>query len=731
MSQYGNTRPIEGLVRRGMNQPIPDLTQPPPVAVPGLDVLAPAPSGLAGQVANVFEGAVGLTMAGARFANMMRERDALEQSRQDAYERQTRQDFQAVEEQFSKVRAGEAVQAWGVDREILLGQLDRGELPMPKDLTEQTLRGWAKDITTSRTSGQGEIYSDAYANAATNDLIAAVQRKASAVSAKDKAELTKTLAGAAASASGPDDLEKIRGQATALNLDWDQIMVAGAESAARQGTRAFAKFGNLLADEKYTIERRLLEQTAQQADYEAGRRLAEQKQEARANRADLLSGFDDEIAGMLYKSDTLGDYRKVEATVVAAMEHNPDLRSELFDTLNRVRGRIDQYADKQTRLQLNDALNANMQSQLTQAKALYVGGEGYKIPETTVATATVGDAVDQKNVPGFRRMVQDAAMSDPAVPFVDKLKMLAGDADKYEPFVNLIRAGSNVGEVTFDKEGKLIVPERTVSAIELYAEMRTHQPELALKYAGESAPFYEGVLELQREVGGDPRKAVAEYVRREQSVKADAIPYTDDKLRSDAKTIDGINNENYPLVAARIRSRYNKLQQSGTPAERARELSIKMTAGEVKVVNGHPMFVGDRQTPDGVYGSFTDTATAYIDYLKTKHKDVRAFDDPVEWDGVRMNMNQLTGVITLVNELNQPLNIPIQEREFRVDELLKYAENAKKEGVLTRSKMPKEMSKPIAEGALPWSRLPAEIFKGLQNSATDPTSPFIFGKPNK
>lgn len=221
-----------------MNQPIPDLTQPPPVAVPGLDVLAPAPSGLAGQVANVFEGAVGLTMAGARFANMMRERDQQEFEAQQRYNAQTEAQFRAIESEFTKTIEGKADAQARLDIPILLGKLDRGEIVPPSNMSREEQIKWANDITDSQTSGQSDIFKERYKQMVSDNLVTGLQTKANAIAAQDKADIVYSLQNRAITATA-DDLARIKVEAAAIDVkgaEFDsKIVVPIIQQAASTG----------------------------------------------------------------------------------------------------------------------------------------------------------------------------------------------------------------------------------------------------------------------------------------------------------------------------------------------------------------------------------------------------------------------------------------------------------------------------------------------------------------
>lgn len=723
-----------------MNQPIPDLTQPPPVAVPGLDVLAPAPSGLAGQVANVFEGAVGLTMAGARFANMMRERDQQEFEAQQDYQARTNKMFLDVaaeaEKQASEVFVGDAKKKWSVDRQVLSGQLQRGELPLPSDFKEETLKAWVKNTVQSRVGNGTGVYEQTYETLATDELLGMVQGAKASVLAKDQAEIVSSLASAAAIAPDAETLKRNVAQTMALTNMSERgatfaVVLPGAGEAASAGSANYETvFRPLLADKpEYALQLNALDLAWNKAKDEQAREAiriknAEQRDIELATQRDIKA-FYDVVNSDLAANATDENLTYQRATtwldkVRGTMARQPEKATELNALENQLKATVDSIDTKRQRIEVNKSHATQEESIMKSALSTYTSGNGWMVPDSAVTRVVLADgSVSERTVSGLRQKAQELAISS-AKTTEQKVALASGDENPYQPWKALFDVGTNAGDMQFTKDGKPVVNERSIAALSLYADVSAYNPEVARKHAGKNAEWYESVLEIMREpgIGNDPAKAISEQVRRSGLGTADVPAYTPENAKQDAQKIDGIDDSNYFEVAGVLRSTYTRLVRSGVSPERAREISVSMAGSQVQVVNGHTFFAGEHATPPGAYGSFKDTAEAYLDWLKQEHPNVRAFNEPVDWDSVRFSMNQKTGKITLVSEFNQPLDIPVSQREFNVTKLLALAAQAKKNGIVARASKPKEMRKyDNGPNSIPWSKVPGAAVVGLRDFA--------------
>lgn len=690
MSQYGNTRPIEGLVRRGMNQPIPDLTQPPPVAVPGLDVLAPAPSGLAGQVANVFEGAVGLTMAGARFAAMTRERDAQELQANLEQQRRDSEAFRKAEEAGSKVIQGEALQAWTVDKEIVLGQLGRGELSPPTDMKEETLRGWAKSVVDTRTSGREGIYADTYAAAATNELIAAVQQKAASVLAKDREVMSESLASAAAEAKSPADLQAAFTQGASLGIDQRTILMPAATFAARSGNDNYPTvFRPLLEKPEFALQRQMMDLAFEQAqDQKRQATLREQAQREQsvelADRKSLRS-FEDNIYAELSsvasdpakKEETV---RRWESVVNNTAARNENWATELQPLANRLAGMREGFDQQRLVEQVNQSHSTQLQAMVDRDVSAYLSGNAIEIPDSGVKTRVQlpDGTVSERDVAGYRKSIQETAVRY-APTLAEQVRILENDTIKYEPWQKMLAVGASAADSakfqTGDTKAETAISPNTVKGVQLYTSIAAFNQTLADKYAGENADFYRDVSKQMRVagVGSNINEAVQQVVLQRQNASGKALGLMDNEYKSIASDYDTRNSGEVAMFVNMESERQQRMlgKNKADAVDSAKEIA----KGQFVTINGFSTRTYNTQLPPGVYGSTDKTFSAVVGDIARRNN--------VESKDLAVRINPQDGTVLLWDfKTGLPsTSVPINDRVFTIDEVYKRANKIRLEEV--------------------------------------------------
>jgi len=701
MSQYGNTRPIEGLVRRGMNQPIPDLTQPPPVAVPGLDVLAPAPSGLAGQVANVFEGAVGLTMAGARFANMMRERDQQEFEAQQDYQARTNKMFLQVaaeaEKQASEVFVGDAKKKWSVDRQVLSGQLQRGELPLPSDFKEETLKAWVKNTVQSRVGNGTGVYEQTYETLATDELLGMVQGAKASVLAKDQAEIVSSLASAAAIAPDAETLKRNVAQTMALTNMSERgatfaVVLPGAGEAASAGSANYETvFRPLLADKpEYALQLNALDLAWNKAKDEQAREAiriknAEQRDIELATQRDIKAFYDVVNSDLAANATDENSRYQRAATwldkVRGTMERQPEKATELNGLQNQLESIVNSIDTKRERMQIEQTHASNMDSVLQSARNAYKAGNSWAIEDKATSRVQLSDgSVNEKSITGLRKMAQEAEFAS-AKTFNEQAALAQTDSLKYEPWTRLLDAAALQADaamfVSSDPTKQSAIAKTTIDGVSLYMSLAAYNPELANKYAGDNADFYQSVAQATRMtgIGNNVEAAVQHVVAQRKNSGGRAIEIGDRELAPIVSDVDTRNGMEYASYVAAEAERQQRVL--GKPKGEAVEAAQELAKSQWMKVNNFSVRTYGSVLPPGVYGSAEKTFEAVVSDIASKHG--------MKSEDVSLKIDPANGAVVLWDYANgtQAFKIPLEDRVIPIDAVYKRAKDVRLKEIST------------------------------------------------
>lgn len=759
MSSLSNNRPIESIVRRR----VPDiqrqgiqsqLVAPGVVAAPPSTVAATAISQafdilngagrVASQVIDLQTGADSIALSNERF-ELGRRRE------QDQRAEEARREQQRRDNETRDLALGSGRRAAIEQMPAFLRGFDSVQISSLEDIGPVVQTAIDARVPLKSPDGFSEGFGDALRQGAVTYLAGRFTQDEQAQRDEDVRDYQVRLLDPSSDVGVTLAEAKTRTKLSDSEL-FGSVVIPAARAAASQGSKELSRFDPLLADKVYTQERWILEKTAADADYQRDSRLATimdrervvlEREEGRAieQRRATLEGFDDAIALKLSRARTMEDARSIESFVTDAIEKNPDFAGELLPRLNSVRGELETFANNQMRQLGEQSLDTRANSLRGELSAIVASGNGYSlssITEPIVLSEQLpnGEVVTRSISPSeARTQAVNGAMESIATDWYtelrvgspnapeaeviaearrralpEQIKAAAGlDSAKYQPWESLLLAGANADSIVFNKDGLPQVPERSIQAVRQYASMKAVSPEIAAKYAGPGGDFYEGVLEQMKEpgIGNDVTKAIGEHVRISRMPKAYVQPLKPEDLKSMAEEIEGVTDENAHLVTPGLNSRYERYVRMGMSPDKARSRAVEIEKTRAVEINGSIMRPESRVLPPGVYGSFKKTAEAAIDLMKQRFPNARAGTDPVDWSKVSMAMDPATGKITLLSELLQPLDIPLDDQPQSVQDILSLGRRAKLDGVMQRSNRPREMTK---AGSIPWSAVPGKAF---------------------
>lgn len=774
MSRYG--RGIDPLRGSGVNRTI---------ATPGVTATTVFPdrtaADLLGVVGSGMQAAASTVdfLAGAEQIRIQRER-----ADRIAAER-ARAEFELANAQTQELQQGLGADAWNTLGPVIRQRAASGQLGVPDFQDLPATQEWAAsalDVAAAEAGLETEAARQAFIRAGAPRLIEEVQNQALRTAQADTEETYRAAVSGSLAEGGPGP-SLLRTTAEQLGLSerdaYSRLYYPAARIAAAQGSDAYAKFADLFADQKYSAERIELESVARRVDDERFRQLG-----AAADRLAILDeraqqqaweGFQDRFsadlanATRLDNTNTLADLRNIEQYLGNAMEKNPGWSSRLLAPLTATRERISNYVDQ---VQVQEAQQSVMRQQQVyndEATLAYLSGNGYAVgmngaefaastPDGRVVTAkqsanetrdaAMNGAVATIIGEELSRVAQDPSRSTPeqqqqaymaALPRL-AVQVFAGAPNKYQPIESLLQAGANVDAAAFTEGGG--VPTRSLEAVQHYLALERGSPDVAKKYAGDKADFYESIKYLMQQpgIGNDPAKAIQEHLRiRQSNIRVPELPARD--LKSSIENgIDDIDGNNYHLVAPSVSKRRDHFIRSGMAPDQALERAIEVEKSRVAVVNGVPIMAGSRILPPGPYNDFKKSAEAAIDYLRQRYPEVRSGTDPVNWDKVFLSMDQTSGKTVLVSELGLPVDLPPGDQINTLDDITTLAIRANRQGIIERANRPREMTK---SDGIPWSQVPGKfIFEALpaagrwwdnmaRNTRGQPSNlNMITGKPN-
>ena len=733
MSQLGYSRPVDGVVRRRMEQVLPDVAPLVGVAQPGLALTPPVvQNSTLSQIGDVLNAGLAATARGIEFQAAMQDRAERQRRQAEVEQMRTEAGMAQVEQQFARTREGEADMAAAQDIEVLVGQLERGEISPPQDLSPDSQQEWARSIADARSGGQGQIYEDRYRERVTPRLLGALQNRVEQTQSQDRQEFAESLVNRMAGAASESDIVTSLDEAARLGIPAGQqraMLIASAEAAASRGRKQLAPFARFIEDDSFTAHRWRLEATADAADERQWaregaeldriqRQVDREDADAARARASILEGFRDSFSLDISKAKTASDYESVRGRIGSAMEKNPDFADELLGDFQSASRMAEQFAEREavavaTQKNQQDVQRINM-SNVSAMRS----GNGYLVglQPITVETPSYGGDTIRTTLSGEQQRaiaiegaygtelgeqlaalgVTDMAQVTPTVRRQAELNALpplaagafAGATNKYQPIAAELQAGANVDAAAFT-DGQLSgVPERSIRAIETYDALKRGSPEVARKYAGDNTDFYESIKYLMQQpgIGNDPAKAIQEHLRiRKANIKVPELPARD--LQSEITSgIKDINNENYHIIAPSVSKRRNYFIRSGMMPNDALTKAVQVEKSRVAVINGVPLLAGARILPPGPYNDFKKSAEAAIDYLRQRNPEVRSGTDPVNWEKVSLQMDQESGKTVLVSELGLPVDLPPGDQINTLDDITALAIRRKRQGIMEATK---------------------------------------------
>jgi hypothetical protein len=429
----------------------------------------------------------------------------------------------------------------------------------------------------------------------------------------------------------------------------------------------------------------------------------------------MLEGFRDQFANQIAFAKDVGDFRRAETFVLDAIKNNPQLSDELVGMALQAKARIADFVEAEQLRIANDRIAGRVeQAAVASTRAIYAGAGwavenepievSEQLPNGQVITRKVSpnermaasmDAVAQQvyaeeydavaaGQPGVPEQVLQQQASRRAIPRM--AQMFGKVSQKYAPWESLLRAGTSVGEITITADGKTQVPPTAIEAVRVYESLKFGDPTTAAKYAGDNAAWYESVLEKKREpgIGNDTAKAIAAADLSRRLPRADVQELSASDIKRAAKGIDGIEDENYLEVTPIIRREYERMARTGTPPEVAKTRAVELAKSRVAVVNGRVVHAGNRILPPGPYGSFQKSAEAAIDFLAKQNPNVGSGDEALDWKKVRVSIDQNTGRVMLLNDLNQP--VEVKDAPASLEDLTALAIRSKQSEIIYESK---------------------------------------------
>jgi hypothetical protein len=654
-----------------MQQVLPDVSPLVGVSQPGLAVTPPVvQNNTLGQVSDALNAGLNATAQGIEFMASVQQREDFQRRQAEQDQLRTEAGMRQFEEQFNKVIEGDAARRWATDRAIVLGQIDRGELPMPESMDEQALRDWAGGIIGQRTSGAGELFQSAYSNLATNDLLYAVQTKAASVAAKDREEAVLSLANSAALSVDATELSAAVEQGRALGLGDREvaakIVLPAARLAAETGNENYEKvFRGELGDENTLVRNALdLEYSRARDQIEQGRiRLAAQQQrdieiadgkQVKAYYdlvyAELASVAGDEDATLETAQTWLGSTR-------ATMQSNTKFATELNPIQERLENMIDGIQAKREQRAIDAGLVADGQNQLNNAVAMYTAGMGYAVPGSVKASVQVGDRMETKEIPNFRRAAQEAAIAS-APNFAAQVQILEKDTMPYQPWQTLLQVGAH----------------------QLYTQLAAINPALADAHAGKHADLYRDAANVARisGMGNNPAGAIRQVLNQRQNATGYAFNLKEDDLLQAAQSVGG---NNPGVVASYINTEVMRIQRAtGKTPDSALEDVKKTLATQFKTINGYATRVYDQMLPPGAFGKPEKNFEAVINNVASTHK--------LEAKNLQVQIDPINGLVQIIDASTGmfPANVPPAEREMTIDGLYQRADKIRKDGIINKQK---------------------------------------------
>jgi tetratricopeptide (TPR) repeat protein len=239
VSQLGYSRPVDGVVRRRMERVLPDVAPLVGVAQPGLALTPPVvQNSTLSQIGDVLNAGLAATARGIEFQAAMQDRAERQRRQAEVEQMRTEAGMAQIEQQFTKTREGEADIAAAQDIQVLIGQLERGEIATPQDFSPESQQEWAQSIADARSGGQGQIYQDRYRQQVTPRLLGALQDRVQKVAAATQADVVYGLQNRAITATA-DDFDSIRTEASALGVKANEFdarfVVPALQDAASRG----------------------------------------------------------------------------------------------------------------------------------------------------------------------------------------------------------------------------------------------------------------------------------------------------------------------------------------------------------------------------------------------------------------------------------------------------------------------------------------------------------------
>lgn len=393
MSQLGYSRPVDGVVRRRMEQVLPDVAPLVGVAQPGLALTPPVvQNSTLSQIGDVLNAGLAATARGIEFQAAMQDRAERQRREAEADRLRTEEGMAQVEQQFAKVREGEADFAAAQDIEVLVGQLERGEISPPQDFSPESQQEWARSIADARSGGQGQIYQDRYRQRVTPRLLSALQDARDRVIQRDRNDLVFALQNRAVSAT-PEDFTDIRAAASALGVQDNEfasrIIMPALEQAASTGNT------QRLAELKPLVPASL------QSQYESMSRTAQRLQSSQQDQA-----FASTLGVFNQRLNTL------QTAALTGRASLSDMQALLQDSDALVQNVDPQYADS-ARVFSNSVRSLIASTQQEQLQAAVQQGENavkaqylqqaYAISQSGRLSSFVGDR-------GFEFQSQDGAV---------------------------------------------------------------------------------------------------------------------------------------------------------------------------------------------------------------------------------------------------------------------------------------------------------------------------------